>query len=88
MPRGKAKKLEAKKLVSDSRFKCLQVKKRVSIRDFIKENKLEFATGKGYYQLTKPETIQDNKEIVVRRKSDGKIVTSNEVCKTFHLDIC
>ena len=88
MPRRKAiKKTEAKKLVSDSRFMCLQVKKRVSIRNFFKENDLEFATAKGYYQLTKPETIQDNKEIIVRRKSDGKIVTGDEVCEMFPIDI-
>ncbi len=81
MPPRKAKKSPAKKLVSDSRFKCLQVKKRVSIREFFKEHDLEFATGKGFYQLTKPETIQGNKEIIVRRKSDGKIVTGDEVCQ-------
>ena len=85
MPPKKAKKSEAKKLVSDSRFKCLPVKKRISIREFVKANDLEFATGKGFYQLTKPETIQDNKEIVVRRKSDGKIVSGNEVCCLFVL---
>ncbi|XP_028390648.1 uncharacterized protein LOC114515562 [Dendronephthya gigantea] len=79
MPPRKAKKSEAKKLVSVSRFRCLRVTKRISIREFFKANDLEFATGKGFYQLTKPETIQGNKEIIVRRKSDGKIVTGDEV---------
>jgi hypothetical protein len=87
MPPRKAKKSEAKKLVSDSSFKCLPVKKRISIREFIKANDLEFATGKGFYQLTKPETIQDNKEIVARRKSDGKIVTGDEVCEKFYFTL-
>jgi hypothetical protein len=87
MPPRKAKKSEAKKLVSHSRFKCLPVKKRISIREFIKANDLEFATGKGFYQLTKPETIQDNKEIVARRKSDGKIVTGDEVCEKFYFTL-
>lgn len=79
MPPRKVKKGEAKKFVSDSRFTTLKVTKRLSIREFFKSNSLEFAKGKGFYQLTKPETIQDNKEIVVRRKSDGQIVTGDEV---------
>ena len=80
MPPRKAKKSTAKELVSTSRFMFLQVKKRISIREFFKANDIEFSKGKGYYQLTKPETIQENKEVVVRRKSDGKIVTGDEVC--------
>lgn len=79
MPPKKTSKASPKKLVVSSRFKCHQVKKRTSIRDFCKTNSLEFATGKGFYQLTKPETVQDHKEIVVRRKSDGKFVTGDEV---------
>ena len=84
MPPRKAKKSEAKKLVSVSRFKCLRVTKRISIREFFKANDLEFAAGKGFYQLSKPETIQDKKEIVVRRKSDGKFVTGDEVRETLY----
>ena len=80
MPPKRTKKVSPKKVVaSPSRFKIYQVKKRASIRDFFKANGLDFATGKGFYQLTKPETIQDHKEIVVRRKSDAKIVAGDEV---------
>ena len=80
MPRkAKAEKSSPSKLVSSSRFKCLQVKKRVSIREFFKEKDLAFEAGKGFYQLTKPETIQVNKEVVVRRKSDEIFVTGDAV---------
>lgn len=69
-------------LVSKSRFKTIAVSKRTSIKAFVQENKLVFKTGRGFYQLTKPEVIQDYKEIVVRRKSDGKIVTGDSVRET------
>ena len=37
------------------------------------------ASGRGFYQLNKPELIQDYKEIVVRRRSDEKIVSGDKV---------
>ena len=75
----KAKKGSPKKILSSSRFRCVDVKKRVSIRDCFKANDLPFDTGRGFYQLTKPEIIQQNKEVVVRRKSDGKFVSGDAV---------
>ena len=77
--KGKSKELAATKVVSDSRFKTLKVNERISIRNFVEKHKLKFAAGKGFYQLTKPETIQFHKEIVVRRKSDGTMACGDEV---------
>ena len=37
-----------------------------SIRDFVEDNGLTFKKGRGFYQLTKTETIQEYKEIVLR----------------------
>lgn len=94
MPPKRTSKAKSKEIVSSSRFKCFRVEKRISIREFFKANSLEFAIGKGYYQLTKPETIQFHKEIVVRRKCDGKLVTGIEVrwpyllADTVLLDVC
>ena len=59
-------------------------------------NTLKFKKGRGFYQLNKPELIQDYKEVIVRRKSDGKIVTGDSVrevlgipkaAKKFKLDL-
>ena len=64
-------------IVDPSRFKTLIVTSDCSIKDFVSRNKLVFKPGKGFYQITKPETIQVYKEIVARRKSDGTFVTGS-----------
>ena len=66
-------------LVSASRFKTLPVKKRLSIKAFVEENALSFKKGRGFYQLNKAELIQDYKEIIVRRKTDGSFLTGDSV---------
>lgn len=45
------------------------------IRDFVESQGLSYVLGNSYYQLTKPEKIQTNKQICVRSKSDGKVYT-------------
>jgi len=79
MPPKRSKTPIDTKTVSSSRFKTIRVPERTSIRQFVEKNKLEFAPGRGFYQLNKPETIQVYKEIVVRRKSDGLFVTGDKV---------
>ena len=66
-------------VVVASRFKTVPVKKRVSIKSLVESNKLSFKKGRGFYQLNKPEVIQDYKEIIIRRKKDGAIITGDEV---------
>lgn len=66
-------------VVAESRFKTIAVSKRASIKAFVEEKKLKFKKGRGFYQLNKPELIQDYKEVIVRRQSDGKIVTGDQV---------
>lgn len=43
------------------------------IRDFCNSAFGVYVKGKALYQLTKPETVQEYKEIAVRSKADGKI---------------
>ena len=62
-----------------SRFKTLKVTKKSSIKDFVNTHKLEFAPGRGFYQLTKAEVIQDHKEIIVRKKCDGSFISGDAV---------
>jgi len=66
-------------VVTGSRFKTIAVTKRCSIKALVEEKSLKFKKGRGFYQLTKPEVIQDYKEVVIRRKSDGTIVTGDKV---------
>lgn len=78
---------EKAKVVSASRFKSLRVPSRCSIKEFVDKNKLKFAVGRGFYQLTKPETIQFHKEVVIRRRSDGLIVAGDEVPVLYKLRV-
>lgn len=85
--RGKPKAAAATEVISTSRFKTLKVNERTSIKNFVEKHKLKFATGRGFYQLTKPETIQFHKEIVVRRKSDDTMASGDEVKLIHYFEI-
>ena len=83
-------------LIAGSRFKTLPVTKRCSIKAFVEENSLSFKKGRGFYQLNKPELVQEYKEVVVRRKTDGAFLTGEKVrevlgipktSKKFQLDL-
>ena len=65
--------------VSDSRFKTISVPKKCSIKAFVNNHTLTFKKGRGFYQLTKPEVVQDYKEVIVRRKTDGAFLTGEKV---------
>ncbi len=53
-----------------SRFQSLNVTEDTDIKKFVSDNGLTFKKGRGFYQFTKPELIQKNKEIVLRRKDN------------------
>ena len=60
------------------RFQILVVDRgidKVQIRTFVKDNKLDFKTDRGFYQFTKPENISMKKEIVLVHKETGEMYT-------------
>lgn len=59
------KELEA---VDPSRFQLLTVDKECSIRDFVTSSGAVFKVGKGFYELTKTETIQECKKVILQNK--------------------
>lgn len=67
------------KVVNQGEFKVLEVASKVPIKKFLESEKLKFNRGLAYYELTKKELIQDYKQVVVRRKSDGLIVEGEDV---------
>ncbi len=54
-------------------FKILPVTKEVPIRDFVEGKLRDYVKGNAYYQLTKPEMVQNYKQICVRNNRSGKI---------------
>jgi hypothetical protein len=54
-------------------YRVLPVRHEDYIRPFVEAHQLSYTPGDGYYQLTKTETIQSRKKIVIREKRTGLI---------------
>ncbi|HLO48959.1 MAG TPA: hypothetical protein VK211_11135, partial [Kamptonema sp.] len=61
------------KAVKPGRFQILEVDNDISIKAFVLENGLSFKTGRGFYEFTKTETIQGQKEIVLMDRATGDL---------------
>lgn len=57
--------------VSPGRFQVLDVDVDTSIKAFVEAQGATFKKGRGFYEFTKPETIQRYKEIIIMDKSTG-----------------
>lgn len=64
--------------VHPSRFQLLDVTREQKISDFVRANDLEFKKGRGFYQFTKPELVQENKEVVLRNKTTGDMFSGDK----------
>lgn len=67
--------------VLPGRFQALYVEADCSIRDFVEANGIAFEKGRGFYELSKPETIQQYKEIILEDKKSGDMYSGGEVRK-------
>jgi hypothetical protein len=56
-----------------SKYKIFPVEYDSGIRDYVSAKGLRYSIGCGYYQLTKTETIQGQKQIVIREKKTNKV---------------
>jgi hypothetical protein len=61
------------KAVTPGRFQVLEVDNDISIKSFVLENGLTFKAGRGFYEFTKTETIQEKKEIILMERSTGDL---------------
>jgi hypothetical protein len=59
--------------VSPGRFQILEVEQDISIKAFVLENGLSFKVGRGFYEFTKTETIQAQKEIILMDRATGDL---------------
>jgi len=59
--------------VPPGRFQVLEVDKDAAIRDYVTENGLRFKKGRGFYEFTKTETIQGQKEVVLMDRKTGDL---------------
>jgi hypothetical protein len=61
--------------VPPGRFQILSVDRDMPIKNFCSEQGVEFKPGRGFYELTKPETVQGTKEIVLMARASGDLFT-------------
>lgn len=59
--------------VSPGRFQILEIEQDISIKAFVLENGLSFKVGRGFYEFTKTETIQAQKEIILMDRGTGDL---------------
>lgn len=64
--------------VNPSRFQVLNVDSEIAISDFVRNTGALYKKGKGFYSLTKAETIQENKEVVLVDKVTGDMFSGDE----------
>ena len=61
--------------VPPGRFQILNVDRDMPIKNFCADQGVEFKPGRGFYELTKSETVQGTKEIVLMARNTGDLFT-------------
>lgn len=56
-----------------TKFQVFNVTKDIGIKDFCNEMGIRFKVGRGFYEFTKSELIQEKKEIVLMKKDTGDL---------------
>ena len=65
--------------VDPARFQVFDVEGTPSIRDFVESMGIRFEKGCGFYpHVTRPETIQENKEVILEDLNTGEMFTGSE----------
>jgi hypothetical protein len=63
--------------LSEYSYDIIPVHQDSPIRDYVWSRGLGYSIGKGFYQLTKTETIQPQKQIAIREKSTGQVFSGD-----------
>jgi hypothetical protein len=66
------------KALPNASYRVVPVYYAAQIRDAVQADGVPYYVGKGYYQLTKTETIQATKQIAIREKSTGKVFMGSQ----------
>lgn len=64
--------------VPPTRFQIVHVDHNVDIKSFVEGIGATFRKGRGFYQFTKSEMVQEHKEVVLRNKMTGDMFTGPE----------
>ena len=76
---GKIKEMAELVPVTPGRFQVMTVDENCDIRGFVTRNGIEFKKGRGFYELTKAETVQQYKEVIMQDKETGEMFIGTQV---------
>ena len=71
--------------VPAGRFQILPIDEKQAIAEFVRAQGVEFKKGRGFYELTKAETVHGYKEIVLMDKATGDIFSGAKVREMLEL---
>lgn len=80
------RKLSKRSETVGSKYQVIDVANDSSIKGFVENNGLRFSTGRGFYEWTKTETIQDYKEVIAQNKLTGAIITGKRARTILGID--
>ena len=65
--------------VMPGRFQVMTVDANCDIKGFVTKNGIEFKKGRGFYELSKAETVQQYKEVIMQDRETGEMFTGSQV---------
>jgi hypothetical protein len=76
---GAIKEMAELEPVRPGRFQVMSVEEDCDIRKFVTDNGIEFCKGRGFYELTKVETVQQYKEVIMQDRETGEMFIGTQV---------
>ena len=65
--------------VMPGRFQVMTVDENCDIKGFVTRNGIEFKKGRGFYELSKAETVQQYKEVIMQDRETGEMFNGSQV---------
>lgn len=65
--------------VLPGRFQTMLVEEDTPIKEFVESNGIKFKKGRGFYELSKAETVQQYKEVIIQDRETGEMFNGTQV---------
>jgi len=65
--------------VMPGRFQIMTVDENCDIKGFVEKNGIAFKKGRGFYELSKAETVQQYKEVIMQDRETGEMFNGSQV---------
>lgn len=76
---GKIKEMEKLVPIVPGRFQTFTVDTNMDIKGFVTSRGIEFKKGRGFYELSKAETVQQYKEVIIQDRETGEMFNGSQV---------